>query len=68
MSEMDRLEAIDDAVARVGKLARGDRTAHLNKVLGFRLSEEQLKEAWGRELLHRRGLFLTALRTKNLWP
>lgn len=68
MSEMDRLEAIDQAVRDCAKLATGKRTQKVNRVLGFNITTEQLNEPWAIELLHRRALYVTALRESKAWP
>lgn len=68
MSEMERLPAIDKAVRDCGKLATGKRTKHINGILGFNLTAEQLAESWAKELLHRRALYVTALREEKVWP
>lgn len=68
MSEMDRLEAIEKAVLDCGKLATGRRTQQVDKVLALKLTTEQLTESWAKELLHRRALFITALRESQVWP
>ena len=68
MSEMDRLEAIEAAVQDVAKVSRGKRTTRINKKLAIKLTDDQLKESWARELMHRRALFITALREEKVWP
>lgn len=68
MSEMDRLEAIEAAVQDVAKVSRGKRTARVSKKLAVKLTDDQLKEPWARELLHRRALFITDLREEKVWP
>lgn len=68
MSDPDRLPAIGKAVRDIAKLGVGKRTQKVNSILGFKLTQEQLKETWAAELLHRRALFVTALREEKVWP
>lgn len=65
---MERIEAIEKAAATIGKMKPRDRTAEVNRLLAGRLTIEQLKQPWGKELLHRRALLMTLLAEEQLWP
>lgn len=65
---MERIEAIEKAAGTIANLKPGDRTAEVNRLLAGRLTLEQLKQPWGKELLHRRALLMTLLAEQQLWP
>ena len=67
---MSELEVIEKAVQSVSKLPRGERLAEINRILSPKSSftEAQLKTGPIKDLLHRRALFVTALRVKGIWP
>ena len=52
----------------VASMEPGKRTAEVNRLLAGRLTLEQLKEPWGKELLHRRALLVTLLTRQQVWP
>lgn len=70
MTDEESLEVIERTVEKVGKLPRKERLAEVNRILcaGAHFSEAQLKLQPIRDLLHRRALFVTALRQKGIWP
>ena len=63
---MNLLLNIDTAVDRIAKEPDSEkRDERVNEALAGYVD---LSEASGRELLHRRALFVTRLRKDNLWP